>query len=73
MKILNCLGMRCPLPIIYTARAAQELKVDECLTLLADDPATEPDLHAWARMTGNTVEIMSSTEFKVIKRALTLK
>lgn len=70
MKVVNCLGTRCPVPIIQTAQALKELTAGESLTLLADDPATKPDLLAWARMTGNKIEIVGSTEFRVTKKAL---
>lgn len=69
MKVVNCLGTRCPLPIIQTAKAVRDLADGECLTLFSDDPATKPDLHAWARMTGNKVEVIGATEFEVTKRA----
>jgi len=59
---LDCLGMRCPLPII---KLAQQLKTDAEVTLLSDDPATLPDLTAWARMTGNTFTRFSEHTYLV--------
>ncbi len=59
---LNCLGARCPIPIIKLAKALTEHSE---ITLLSDDPATLPDLSAWARMTGNTFEVLSSSSFLV--------
>lgn len=70
MKVVDCLGARCPLPIIQTAKALKDLAEGESLTLLADDPATKLDLHAWARMTGNRVDIIGPTQFIVTKKAL---
>ncbi len=67
MKIIDSLGARCPLPIIATAKAMKELNTGDSLVLLADDPATEPDLKAWARMTGNKVEVIGPAKFKVSK------
>ena len=67
MKIVDAIGTRCPLPIIKVAKELRGIREGESLTLLADDPATEPDLKAWARMTGNTVEVISPTEFRVRK------
>ncbi|MFA5919462.1 MAG: sulfurtransferase TusA family protein [Candidatus Nanopelagicaceae bacterium] len=69
MKVVDCLGTRCPVPIIQTAKALKDLTEGESLTLLADDPATKPDLHAWARMTGNRVDIVGPTQFIVTKNA----
>ena len=59
---LNCLGMRCPLPIIKLAKAMKE---NHQVTLLSDDPATLPDLKAWSRMTGCSFVQISPTKFKV--------
>jgi tRNA 2-thiouridine synthesizing protein A len=71
MIVVDSRGTRCPLPIIQTAKVLRDLIEGESLTLLADDPATKPDLHAWARMTGNEVEVIGPNEFKVTKRAKT--
>ena len=59
---LNCLGMRCPLPIINLARA---IKHDSEIILLSDDPATLADLSAWSRMTGNPFEIIGPDKYLV--------
>ena len=67
--ILDCLGMRCPLPIIQLAKALSDKPVGFELTLLSDDPASAPDLIAWARMTTNSVETIDSKTFKITKLA----
>jgi len=59
---LNCLGMRCPLPIINLARA---IKVEPEIILLSDDPATLADLSAWSRMTGNYYEVLGPNKYLV--------
>ena len=61
---LNCLGMRCPIPII---KLAQSLKTHPEVVLLSDDPATLPDLKAWSRMTNNTFEILEANTYLVKK------
>lgn len=61
---LNCLGMRCPLPIINLARA---IKVDAEIILLSDDPATLADLSAWSRMTGHSFGVIGPDKY-LIKR-----
>lgn len=67
MKVVNCLGKRCPLPIIEIAKGVKELQAGESIRLLADDPATEIDLRAWARMTGNYMKVIAPNEFLVTK------
>lgn len=64
---VNCLGKRCPLPIIETAKSVKELRAGDSIRLLADDPATEIDLKAWARMTGNQMKVVGPNEFLVTK------
>jgi len=59
---LNCLGMRCPLPIIKLAAA---LKTNPEITLLSDDPATLPDLIAWSRMTKNQYSVLGVNKYLV--------
>lgn len=67
MKELNCLGMRCPLPIIALGKEIRSVIAGESIRLLSDDPATELDLRAWARMTGNQIEVLGDNEFLVTK------
>ena len=67
MKELNCLGMRCPLPIIAIGKEIKSIIAGESVRLLSDDPASELDLRAWARMTGNQVEVKNPNEFLVTK------
>ena len=65
--ILDCLGKRCPLPIIELAKTLADKPIGFKVTLLSDDPASAPDLIAWARMTGNSAEISESNTFQVTK------
>jgi tRNA 2-thiouridine synthesizing protein A len=50
---LDCLGQRCPLPVIALARRLPELPVGAVLRVLADDPAAGNDIAAWCRMRGH--------------------
>jgi TusA-related sulfurtransferase len=50
--LLDCRGMRCPLPIIRLAQRFGEVPVGGVVALTADDPAARPDIAAWCRMRG---------------------
>jgi tRNA 2-thiouridine synthesizing protein A len=50
--ILDCLGQRCPLPVIALARAFPGLAEGEVVRVLADDPAAAIDIPAWCRLRG---------------------
>ena len=51
-KVLDCIGLYCPMPILKTKEEMDKLKVGETLEVMADDPAAEEDLKAWAKRTG---------------------
>lgn len=48
--ILDCLGQKCPLPVIALARQIGSVPVNGVIRILADDPAAANDIPAWCRM-----------------------
>lgn len=54
-QILDCIGLYCPMPVIRTKQEMDKLAVGENLEVLADDPAAEEDLKAWAKRTGHKI------------------
>ena len=50
MIVLDCLGQRCPLPVIALAKKIRTVEVGEVIRVLADDPAAANDIRAWCRM-----------------------
>jgi tRNA 2-thiouridine synthesizing protein A len=50
--VLDCLGQRCPLPVITLARRLSGEPVGTVVRVLADDPAAALDIPAWCRMRG---------------------
>ena len=52
-RILDCLGLFCPMPIVKTREALRDMTVGQVLEMLSDDPASDPDMRSWARRTGN--------------------
>jgi tRNA 2-thiouridine synthesizing protein A len=65
---LDCTGMRCPRPIIEIARRIGSVEVGAVVELLADDPATAPDLAAWCRMRGHELVSPAAPRF-LVRRA----
>jgi len=64
---IDARGLRCPQPIIELGKSIAELSMGEQITLLSDDPATEPDLRAWVRMTGNDYLKLAESTFLITK------
>ena len=60
-RILDCIGLYCPMPVIRTNEEIDKLAVGETLDVLADDSAAEEDLKAWAKRTGHKILKMEKT------------
>ena len=62
-QILDCIGLYCPMPVLNTKHEMDKLAIGEILEILADDPAAEEDLKAWAKRTGQKIlEIEKTNE-----------
>ncbi len=65
MITLDCLGQRCPLPVIALARAIRTVAVGDVVRVLADDPAAANDIPAWCRMKDQEFVRGEGTTFEV--------
>ncbi len=65
MITLDCLGQRCPLPVIALAKAIPGVAVGDVVRVLADDPAAANDIPAWCRMKGQELVATDGTTFDV--------
>jgi tRNA 2-thiouridine synthesizing protein A len=63
--ILDCVGMKCPQPMIVLARRIGEVLVGELVELVADDPAAGPDVAAWCRMRDHILVESAAPHFLV--------
>ncbi len=50
---LDAQGLNCPLPILRTKKALNEMQSGEVLRILATDPGSVRDFLAFARQTGH--------------------
>jgi len=48
--VLDCLGQKCPLPVIALAKQMRNVGIGEVVRVLSDDPAAANDIPAWCRM-----------------------
>ena len=62
---LNCVGMKCPRPIIEIAKAARKLPPGSVLNIQADDLAFESDVKAWAENADATIVNLEKEKDKV--------
>jgi tRNA 2-thiouridine synthesizing protein A len=52
---LDARGLNCPLPILRTKKALNEMVSGNVLKVLATDPASIKDFEAFSKQTGNTL------------------
>ena len=61
-RTLDCIGLYCPMPVLNTREEMDKLTIGEILEILADDPAAEEDLKAWAKRTGQKMVGIEKTK-----------
>ena len=59
-KELDASGLSCPLPILKTKKALNELTSGEVLKIVSTDPGSVKDMQAFSTQTGHA--LLSSTE-----------
>lgn len=68
---IDAIGLLCPLPVLKLRKRLQPLKVGECITLVADDPAAVIDVPHFCAESGHkllsTTEVDGRFEFAVEK------
>ena len=52
-KTLDASGLKCPMPIVRTRQAIDEIAAGEVLEVISTDRGSLQDLPAWAESTGN--------------------
>jgi tRNA 2-thiouridine synthesizing protein A len=60
-------GLKCPLPLVKTKLALEELAPGEKVRVLATDPEAPIDLAAWATVAGHTFRELAPGEFELTK------
>ena len=61
-KELDARGLSCPLPILKTKKALNELASGEVLKIVATDPGSMRDFQAFAKQTGNQLLAQHTVE-----------
>ena len=52
-KVLDCIGLFCPMPILKTREAIRGMAAGQLLEMRSDDPASEADMKSWTVRTGH--------------------
>ncbi|MEE8351123.1 MAG: sulfurtransferase TusA family protein [Rhodospirillales bacterium] len=65
-RVLDAKGVSCPIPVIKTRLAINEMDVGEVITVLATDPASAIDIRHFCNVTGNPL-LDSTTDDSVYR------
>ena len=49
---IDTFGLICPMPIVKTAKAINEMEIGQVLEVIANDPGIVNDLPMWCKSTG---------------------
>lgn len=60
VKVLDAKGLACPMPIVRTKKAMDELNAGEVLEIHVTDKGAKNDMPAWAKASGH--ELIKQTE-----------
>ncbi|KPB04660.1 sulfurtransferase TusA family protein [Bacillus sp. CHD6a] len=52
-KVLDAKGLACPMPLVKTKKALNEVNSGEILEVISTDKGAKTDLTAWCKATGN--------------------
>jgi len=63
---IDCTGLFCPMPIVKTREAMARMTAGQVLSMLSDDPASDPDMRSWAQNTGH--ELLEVTRTGAVYR-----
>ena len=53
--VLDCMGMKCPQPVLKLAAKSPTMKAGDILDVLGDCPTFETDMKQWCGRTGKTL------------------
>jgi TusA-related sulfurtransferase/rhodanese-related sulfurtransferase len=59
-KTIDCKGLSCPMPIVKSKKAIEEIQPGQVLEVVATDPGSVADMKAWADRTGH--QFIGTTE-----------
>jgi tRNA 2-thiouridine synthesizing protein A len=48
-RVLDCIGLKCPLPIVKAKKELDSMRAGELLEVHATDPGSVADFQGWAR------------------------
>ena len=52
-RMLDCIGLFCPIPIFNTAEEMEKIDIGQVLEMVTGDPAAVHDIPRWAKRAGH--------------------
>jgi tRNA 2-thiouridine synthesizing protein A len=67
VRTVDARGLKCPLPLVKTKLAMEELAPGDSVRVLATDPEAPIDLAGWAGKEGHSFRELGPGEFELTK------
>ncbi|MHA1109669.1 MAG: sulfurtransferase TusA family protein [Promethearchaeota archaeon] len=61
-KSIDCIGLYCPMPLLNTRSAINEIEIGQILEVFSDDPASDSDIKALINRTGQELVKFEDTD-----------
>jgi tRNA 2-thiouridine synthesizing protein A len=68
VRTVDARGLKCPLPLVKTKLAIEEVRPGETVRVLATDPEAPIDLAAWADHAGHAFRELGPGDYELTKR-----
>jgi tRNA 2-thiouridine synthesizing protein A len=68
VNTVDARGLKCPLPLVKTKLALEEVERGETVRVLATDPEAPIDLAAWADQAGHQFRELGPGDYELTKR-----
>jgi tRNA 2-thiouridine synthesizing protein A len=69
-EVIDCRGLRCPLPVLKSEKRLSQLKVGARITVLATDPIARIDIPLFCTQNGHACELTVDGDvlrFEIVK------
>ncbi|MCB2223256.1 MAG: sulfurtransferase TusA family protein [Actinobacteria bacterium] len=65
-QVLDCSGLACPMPILKTKKAIDDMEAGQVLQMISTDAGSTADVAAWTDRTGHALLEASEADGKYV-------
>lgn len=65
-NVIDARGMRCPMPLLMAKRALMAAQPGDCVRVIASDPGSWRDFHAYAKLANERLEAQQNGDHEFV-------